>query len=74
MDSQHAKKKGRAAVSDDRLESSFMDIFQSTSNDIYNTANSNTLIENLLKLQPGLQNLKERDERPMTGSEINRDM
>lgn len=73
MDGQQAKKKGRAAGSDDGLESSSMDICHSSSDDIYGTANSDTLIENLLKLQPDLQNLKKREERRMIGSANKKD-
>jgi len=73
MESEQAKKKDRAAGFHDGLESSIMDICHVSSDDIYGTANSDTLIENLLKLQPDLQNLKKRDERPRTGSEKNRD-
>jgi hypothetical protein len=73
MDSGQSKNKGLVVGSDDGLESSIMDICDRSSDDIYCTANSDMLIENLLKLQPEYQNLKERDERPRTGSEKNRD-
>ena len=70
MDGGHTKKK---AGSDGGLESSIMGTCDRSSHDIYYAANSDMLIENLLKLQPELQNLKERDERPRTGYEKNND-
>jgi len=51
---------------------SFMDSCDSSSDDIYCTTNLDMLVENLLKLQPELQNLKGRDERPRTGSDKNK--
>ena len=50
MISQYAKNKDREARFDDGLESSNKDICPNNSIDIYCTANSDTLIENLLKL------------------------
>lgn len=73
MDSGQSKNKGLVVGSDDGLESSIIDMCERSSDDIYCTANSDMLIENPLKLQPEYQNLKERDERPRTGSEKNRD-
>ena len=63
MISQHAKKRDRAAGFDDEIQSNTMDICHNNSDDIYGTANSDIVIENLLKLSLDLQNLKERDER-----------
>ena len=73
MDSGQSKNKGLVVGSDDGLESSIIDMHDRSSDDIYCTANSDMPIENPLKLQPKNQNLKERDERPRTGSEKNRD-
>lgn len=72
MDSQQAKKKDRVDGFDDGRESNIMDICHGCWDDIYDTANSDALIEKLLELPPDLQNLKERDEGPRTGSEKNR--
>lgn len=72
MDSQQAKKKDPVDGFDNGRESSIMDICQGCTGDIYGAANSDTLIENLQELPPDLQNLKERDEGPRTGSEKNR--
>ena len=70
MDGVHPKKK---VGSDGGIESSIMGTCDRILDDIYYTANSNILIDNLLKLQPQLQNLKERDERPRNRSEKNSD-
>lgn len=73
MDSEQSKKKGLVAGSGDGLESSIMGIDVKSSDDIFYTANSDMVIENLLKLQPEYQDINERDERPGIGSEKNRD-
>lgn len=73
MDSEQSKKKGLVTGSDDGFESSIMGISDKSSDDIYHTANSDMVIENLLKLQPEYQNINERDERPGIVSEKNRD-
>lgn len=72
VDSQQAKKKDRVDGFDDGRESRIMDICHGCSDDIYDNANSDALIEKLLELPPDLQNIKERDEGPRTGSEKNR--
>lgn len=73
MDSEQSKKKGLVTGSDNGFEFSIMGISDKSSDDIYHTANSDMVIENLLKLQPEYQNINERDERPGIVSEKIRD-